>query len=207
MSGYLSAEVLDVIDPTTCDICIDETKEIIQSVDQEYLETALPKRGGPVLVLSGKHKGVFGSLVEKDLDRETGVVRDADSHSLLSVKLDHIAEYVGDPSVLGLINTFLMEILIYVNAYCSESKSVHEVSSSSQRNLGKISSKCALKLKAREVMDMICKYLEAESRGIVEIFQFLVLVEMGAIDTTLPDTKKEFRSSGFEEEGKEVDKL
>ncbi|KAM7263774.1 hypothetical protein ACFE04_001457 [Oxalis oulophora] len=194
------AEVLDVIDPTTCDICIDETKEIIQSVDQEYLETALPKRGGPVLVLSGKHKGVFGSLVEKDLDRETGVVRDADSHSLLSVKLDHIAEYVGDPSVLGLINTFLMEILIYVNTYCSEVRVlletceeeeippiVHAHGGGSRKS--KLVCVTGLKLKATEVMDMICKYLEAESRGIVEIFQFLVLVEIG-----VPNEPDEFRS-------------
>ncbi|MED6207495.1 hypothetical protein PIB30_036364 [Stylosanthes scabra] len=95
------AQVLDVVGPSTCDISMDESKEIVQGVSQDMLETALPRRGGPVLVLSGKYKGAFGSLIERDLDREVGVVRDADTHELLNVKLEQIAEYIGDPSLLG----------------------------------------------------------------------------------------------------------
>uniref|UniRef100_F6HXY8 G-patch domain-containing protein n=1 Tax=Vitis vinifera TaxID=29760 RepID=F6HXY8_VITVI len=95
------AEILDVVGPTTCDISMDESRELIQGVDQELLETALPRRGGPVLVLFGKHKGAYGSLVERDSEQETGVVRDADSHALLNVRLEQIAEYVGDPSYIG----------------------------------------------------------------------------------------------------------
>ncbi|XP_042485178.1 protein MOS2-like [Macadamia integrifolia] len=94
-------EVVDVVGPTTCDISMDENRELIQGVDQEILETALPRRGGPVLVLYGKHKGVFGSLVEKNIEKETGVIQDADTHSMLNVRLEQIAEYVGDPSYLG----------------------------------------------------------------------------------------------------------
>ncbi|KAK2662008.1 hypothetical protein Ddye_000582 [Dipteronia dyeriana] len=94
-------EVVDVVGPNTCDIAIDESGELVQGVDQDLLETALPKCGGPVLVLNGRHKGVYGNLVERDLDRETGVVRDADSHELLNVKLEQIAEYIGDPSYIG----------------------------------------------------------------------------------------------------------
>ncbi|CAK8570796.1 unnamed protein product [Lathyrus sativus] len=94
-------EVLDVIGPTICDISMDESREIIQGVSQDMLETAIPRRGGPVLVLLGKHKGAFGSLVEKDLDREIGIIRDADTHQMLNVKLEHMAEYIGDPSLLG----------------------------------------------------------------------------------------------------------
>ncbi|XP_027168935.1 protein MOS2-like [Coffea eugenioides] len=94
-------EVVDVVGPTTCDISMDENRELIQEVDQELLETALPRRGGPVLVLYGKHKGVYGSLVERDTEKETGVVRDADSHELLNVRLEQIAEYIGDPSYVG----------------------------------------------------------------------------------------------------------
>ncbi|URD84833.1 hypothetical protein MUK42_19367 [Musa troglodytarum] len=52
---------------------------------------AVPEEGG-VLVLYGKHKGVFGSLVERNTDKDTGVVRDADSHDLIKVRLDAIAE-------------------------------------------------------------------------------------------------------------------
>lgn len=94
-------EVVGVVSPTTCDIRIDGSKELLRGVDQEILETALPKCGGLVLILYGKHKGVFGSLVEKDSEKETGLVRDANSHDLINVLLDQIAEYVGDPSSLG----------------------------------------------------------------------------------------------------------
>lgn len=94
-------EVVDVVGPTTCDISMDGNRELVQGVDQEILETALPKRGGSVLVLYGRHKGVYGSLVERDMEEETGVVRDADSHDLINVRLEQIAEYVGDPSYLG----------------------------------------------------------------------------------------------------------
>ncbi|XVF30194.1 hypothetical protein REPUB_Repub16aG0036300 [Reevesia pubescens] len=94
-------QVVDVVGPYMCDISMDESKELIQGVEQELLETALPRRGGPVLVLYGRHKGVYGNLVERDLDRNMGVVRDADSQELLNVKLEQIAEYMGDPSYLG----------------------------------------------------------------------------------------------------------
>jgi len=94
-------EVLDVVGPTTCDVSMDESREIVQGVSQDFLETAIPKRGGPVLVLAGKYKGAFGSLVERDLDREMAIVRDADTHELLNVKFEQIAEYIGDPSLLG----------------------------------------------------------------------------------------------------------
>ncbi|XAR50961.1 hypothetical protein NMG60_11005435 [Bertholletia excelsa] len=94
-------EVVDVVGPTTCDISMDESRELIQGVDQDLLETALPRRGGAVVVLYGKHKGVYGSLVERNMQNETGVVRDADTHALLNVRLEQIAEYIGDPSYIG----------------------------------------------------------------------------------------------------------
>ncbi|KAK4752673.1 hypothetical protein SAY87_021471 [Trapa incisa] len=94
-------KVVDVVGLTSCDLLMDETRELIQGVDQVLLETALPKRGGPVLVLSGRFKGVHGSLVERDLDREIAVVRDADTHEMHKVRLEQIAEYVEDPSFVG----------------------------------------------------------------------------------------------------------
>ncbi|KAL6501844.1 hypothetical protein OROGR_026977 [Orobanche gracilis] len=93
--------VIDVVGPGVCDISIDESRELVQGVDQELMETALPKRGGMVLVLYGRHKGVYGSLLERDSEMEVGVVQDADTHELLNVKLDQIAEYIGDPSDIG----------------------------------------------------------------------------------------------------------
>ncbi|KAL9406193.1 hypothetical protein Peur_003165 [Populus x canadensis] len=94
-------EVVDVVGPYKCDVSMDESRELVQSVDQDLLENALPRWGGPVLVLYGKHKGAYGNLVQRDLDREVGVVQDYGSHELLNVKLEQIAEYVGDPSYIG----------------------------------------------------------------------------------------------------------
>ncbi|KAJ6308371.1 hypothetical protein OIU76_018035 [Salix suchowensis] len=94
-------EVVDVVGPSKCDVSMDESRELVQSVDQDLLEVALPLLGDPVLVLNGKHKGVYGNLVQRDLDREVGVVQDYGSHELLNVKLEQIAEYVGDPSYIG----------------------------------------------------------------------------------------------------------
>ena len=93
-------KIVDVIGPMICDVLMDESGEILQGVSQEILETALPRRGGSVLVLSGRHKGCYGTLVEKDSKR-TAIVRDEDNHELIKVRLEQIAEYVGDPRVLG----------------------------------------------------------------------------------------------------------
>ncbi|CAL1387249.1 unnamed protein product [Linum trigynum] len=94
-------EVVDVVGPYICDLSMDGSRELVQGVDQDLLETALPRSGGPVLVLYGKHKGVYGKLVKRDLEEVTGVVQDSDSHEFLKVKLEQIAEYVGDPSDIG----------------------------------------------------------------------------------------------------------
>lgn len=104
MGGKLylkKGKVIDVVGPMTCDISMDGSQELVQCVDQDILETALPKLGGSVLVLYGKHKGIFGNLIERNAGKETGVVREAGSHELIKVKLDEIAEYLGDPSYLG----------------------------------------------------------------------------------------------------------
>lgn len=94
-------KVVDVVGPRVCDISMDESRELIQGVGQELLQTAVPRRGGPVLVLYGKHKGVYGNLVERDMEKEIGVVEDADSRALHTVSLEQIAEYIGDPSYIG----------------------------------------------------------------------------------------------------------
>ncbi|XP_076957898.1 protein MOS2-like [Bidens hawaiensis] len=72
-------EIVDVVDPTSCDICIDDSEEIIQGVDEDFLETALPRRGARVLVLCGRYKSVYGSLLEKDMDNEIAIVCDEDT--------------------------------------------------------------------------------------------------------------------------------
>ncbi|KAI3929948.1 hypothetical protein MKW98_004102 [Papaver atlanticum] len=94
-------EIVDVVERSVCDIAMDESKEVIQGVKQDILETVIPRCGGPVLILYGKHKAVLGNLVERDTEKGIGVVRNADNHELLNVHLEQIAEYIGDPSHSG----------------------------------------------------------------------------------------------------------
>ncbi|XP_044501888.1 protein MOS2-like [Mangifera indica] len=90
-------EVVEVVG-TSCNILMDDARELLKGVDQDLLETALPRSKGGVVVLYGKHKGVYGTLVDREMDRNTGVVFDADTEDYLNVKLDQIAEYTRGPS-------------------------------------------------------------------------------------------------------------
>lgn len=65
------------------------------------METAVPKRRGKLLVLYGRHKGAYGSLQEQDLEKEIGLVQDADTQEFLNVQLEQIAEYIGDLTHIG----------------------------------------------------------------------------------------------------------
>uniref|UniRef100_A0ACD5X4E7 Uncharacterized protein n=2 Tax=Avena sativa TaxID=4498 RepID=A0ACD5X4E7_AVESA len=94
-------KIVDVVGPTTCDIMMEDGSELVQGVEQDMLETVLPRTNGRVLVLCGKHKGVYGHLVEKNAEAETGLVEDADTKGMIRVNYDQIAEYVGDPELLG----------------------------------------------------------------------------------------------------------
>ncbi|WCJ38390.1 D111/G-patch domain-containing protein [Euphorbia peplus] len=44
--------VVDVVGQYVCDISMDDSKELVQGVNQDLLKIALPRRGGPVLVLT-----------------------------------------------------------------------------------------------------------------------------------------------------------
>ncbi|GLJ56138.1 hypothetical protein SUGI_1205120 [Cryptomeria japonica] len=93
--------VIDVVDPTTCDLLMDENGVVVQGVKQDDLETALPKRGGLVMVVEGKQRGVVGKLLERDSDKGVGLVRKEDTYETLTLSLDHIAEFLGEPEELG----------------------------------------------------------------------------------------------------------
>ncbi|KAK1574572.1 hypothetical protein QYE76_048140 [Lolium multiflorum] len=97
----MKGRVLDVTGPTTCDIVIDDGSEVVQGVEQDMLETVLPLVNGHALVLCGEHKGVYGRLVQKNFEERIGVLEDADTRDMIPVGLDKIAEYVGDPELIG----------------------------------------------------------------------------------------------------------
>jgi G patch domain and KOW motifs-containing protein len=70
--------------------------EIVQEIPERYLETALPKPGGNVIVLTdgtGMHKNARGRLLERD--SRTGLVQLYENMDCISVSLDDIAEWCG----------------------------------------------------------------------------------------------------------------
>jgi G patch domain/KOW motif-containing protein len=97
----MKGKVVDVVGPTTCDVMMDDGSELVQGVEQDMLETVLPRTNGRVLVLYGKHKGMYGHLVEKNSKEEFGLVEDADTKDIVRVQYDQMAEYTGDPELLG----------------------------------------------------------------------------------------------------------
>ncbi|KAL3685499.1 hypothetical protein R1sor_003521 [Riccia sorocarpa] len=87
--------IVDVISPKECDILMDESREIIQAVKQEQVETALPKKGGRVMVVGGRdYRGKLGKLIERGTEK--GVVQLEESFQIETMDLDHLAEYTAD---------------------------------------------------------------------------------------------------------------
>ncbi|CAN6295743.1 unnamed protein product [Urochloa humidicola] len=97
----MKCKVVDVVGPTTCDVMMDDGSELVQGVEQDMLETVLPRTNGRVLVLYGKHKGMYGRLLEKNSEEEIGLVEDADTKDIVRVRYEQMAEYTGDPELLG----------------------------------------------------------------------------------------------------------
>jgi hypothetical protein len=67
--------------------------DILERVPERYLETALPKAGGNVIVLTGSHKYEKGKLLERNSDKGRGVVQLYEDMNVVTLSLDDIAEY------------------------------------------------------------------------------------------------------------------
>ncbi|BBN10621.1 G patch domain and KOW motifs-containing protein [Marchantia polymorpha subsp. ruderalis] len=93
------ARIVDVVSPRECDILMDESGEMLQQVKQEQLETALPKKGGRIVVVGGtEYRGKMGKLLERG--SEKGLVQMEENFKVETMDLDLLAEFVGDPSEL-----------------------------------------------------------------------------------------------------------
>jgi hypothetical protein len=69
--------------------------QVLDKVPERYLETALPKTGGNAIVLVGRHKFAKGKLLERDSNRGRGVIQVFEDMSVLTLKLDDLAEWCG----------------------------------------------------------------------------------------------------------------
>jgi len=87
--------VVDTSQPGKGTLQMDLGNSILEGVKQKYLETALPKIGGYVMILSGRKKFQCGKLLERNSNACTGVVQLSESMDLVSIPLDDIAEWCG----------------------------------------------------------------------------------------------------------------
>jgi hypothetical protein len=67
--------------------------DILERVPERYLETALPKVGGNVIILTGRHKCEKGKLLERNSEKGKGVVQLFEDMNVVTLSLDDIAEY------------------------------------------------------------------------------------------------------------------
>eukprot|EP00850_Spirogloea_muscicola_P003851 SM000016S01839 [mRNA] locus=s16:149226:150011:- [translate_table: standard] len=88
--------VADVVTRTSADVLLDESRELVQGVRQEDLETVLPKRGGRVVVVGGEHCGTRGTLLEKDTAKGVAVVRLGESFEIVRIHMDLVADNLGE---------------------------------------------------------------------------------------------------------------
>jgi len=72
--------------------------QVVDGVPERYLETALPKTGGHVVILEspdGDTRWKRGRLLERDSGSGSGVVQLLDDLEVVTVSLDSIAEWCG----------------------------------------------------------------------------------------------------------------
>ena len=74
---------------------LDKSGTVLDRVPEDYLETALPKPGGKVIVLAGRNKYAKGKLLERDSKSSKGVVQIYEELNVLSLSVDDLAEWVG----------------------------------------------------------------------------------------------------------------
>ena len=90
--------VLDVTGPeeATLSMLSGNGDTVVHEVPQRSLETALPKRGGRVIVVKGEHRGEVAQLIERHSDSGEATVQLSDDLSMRTLMMDEVAEYRGN---------------------------------------------------------------------------------------------------------------
>ena len=95
-NGKYYCKRVRIVDITGSDECsVDCEGVIIDGVRQSMLETALPRPGGSVMILSGRDKGKTGHLVERNSETCVAVVQLEDDDTVHSYDFNYVAEYVN----------------------------------------------------------------------------------------------------------------
>ncbi|KAL7522417.1 hypothetical protein ACHAWX_007099 [Stephanocyclus meneghinianus] len=72
-----------------------DNQEVLDNIPERYLETALPKTGGNVVVLEGSHRWKKGRLLERSSERSRGIIQLFEDFEVVELSLDGVAEWCG----------------------------------------------------------------------------------------------------------------
>lgn len=92
--------IVDVPMPSHADVVVRDSDDseggkLIKKMSKRDLETVLPKPGGRILVLRGKHRGERGKLLEKNNREGWAQIQLQESFKIVTKNMDDVAEYVG----------------------------------------------------------------------------------------------------------------
>ena len=87
--------VVDVSGVDDFSIRLDDDSKLYEHLRHAHVETALPKRGGTVLILAGPHKLRRGTLLERHSEEAMAVVKLSGDLSVVTCSFDEVAEWVG----------------------------------------------------------------------------------------------------------------
>ena len=86
---------MDVLNQGTHAVVHMDDGELIERIPERYLETALPKVGGNVIILTGPNQFAKGKLVERNSNKGRGVIQLFEDMNIVTLSLDDIAEWCG----------------------------------------------------------------------------------------------------------------
>ncbi|KAG1656710.1 G-patch domain and KOW motifs-containing protein [Nymphon striatum] len=96
---YFNSKVVieDVISPYTC-ICQTENRKLLDGIDQDQLETVIPKdEGSNVMIVGvGKYYNKMGQIMKRDKSACQAIVKLCEDESVIKLHFDEICEYVGE---------------------------------------------------------------------------------------------------------------
>ena len=87
--------VVDVSGADHFSVRMDESGKLHEGLCHAHVETALPKRGGLVLILSGSHRLRRGKLLERDSEKGRAVVQLGGDLQVVECSFEAVAEWVG----------------------------------------------------------------------------------------------------------------
>jgi len=87
--------VMDVFKQGTDAILHMADGEVLEHISEKYLETALPKVGGNVMILTGPNQYAKGKLLERNSEKCQGVVQLSEDMNVVTIPLDDMAEWCG----------------------------------------------------------------------------------------------------------------